>query len=139
MNFYFNTIIENVSFEEAINKVTEALKKEGFGVLNTIDMQETLKNKLNVDFKKYIILGACNPKLAYQALQTVDKIGLLLPCNIVIEEHDKNSIEVAIVDPMASMSSIKNTNIEALAIEIRDKLIRVKENISKNTSVPLSK
>lgn len=88
MSYYFNKILKDISFEEALARVSEELKKEGFGVLNEIDVQETLKKKIDVDFKKYKILGACNPHFAYQALQKEDKIGVLLPCNVVVEEHE---------------------------------------------------
>lgn len=100
MAYYFSKIL-NVSFEEAISKVTDELKKEGFGILTDIDVKETLKKKLNVDFKKYRILGACNPPFAYQALQEEDKIGTMLPCNVIVQELADGSVEVAAVDPVA--------------------------------------
>ena len=88
MSYYFNTLLKGKSFEEAIELVTTELKKEGFGVLTEIDVKETLKNKIDVDFKKYKILGACNPHFAYKALQSEDKIGVFLPCNVIVEEHE---------------------------------------------------
>ena len=107
MEYYFSiTII--ASFDEAINRVTEVLKSEGFGVISEIRMHEKLKEKLDVDFKKYTILGACNPAYAYKALQVEDKIGTMLPCNVVVQELSKNHIEVAAVNPIASMIAIQN-------------------------------
>jgi uncharacterized protein (DUF302 family) len=125
MSYYFNKILKEKNFETAIEQVTAELKKEGFGVLTQIDVQETLKNKIDVDFKKYKILGACNPHFAYKALQGEDKIGVFLPCNVVVEQHDNNDIEVSAVDPIASMSAVKNENMEELATEVQQKLLRV--------------
>src|SRR5512138_202714 len=102
---YYNTKVVELSFDDAIAKVTEELKKEGFGVLTEIDVRETLKKKLNVDFRRYRILGACNPQFAYQALQAEDKIGTMLPCNIVVQETAVGDIEVSAVDPVASMQA----------------------------------
>jgi len=129
MSYYFNKVLKNASFEEAIEKVTAELKKEGFGVLNEIDMKATLKMKIDVDFKKYKILGACNPHFAYKALQAEDKIGVFLPCNIVVEENDNGEVEVTAVDPIASMISVNNKNLESLAQEVQQKLSRVIENL----------
>lgn len=112
------------SFEEAIQKVTDELKKEGFGVLTTIDVKETLKNKLNVDFKKYTILGACNPPLAHQALQAEEELGLLLPCNVIVYEKDGKSV-VSFFDPMVMSSIIDNPNMKPVAEEVKKKLERV--------------
>ena len=98
------------TFEEAVTKVTEEIRKEGFGVLSEIDIHEKLKEKLGVDFRKYKILGACNPAFAYQALQKEDKIGVILPCNVIIQEKSDGTIEVAAVDPVASMQAIENRN-----------------------------
>ncbi len=129
MSYYFNKVINGKSFDEAISQVKIALKKEGFGVLTEIDIKETLKNKIGVDFKKYKILGACNPHLAYKALQSEDKIGLFLPCNVIVEEHENGEIEVSAVDPIASMSTVENETLGELAIEIQQKLIRVIESL----------
>lgn len=115
----------NTTFDEAIQKVTDELKKEGFGILTEIDVKETLKKKLDVDFKKYRILGACNPPYAYKALQTEDKIGTMLPCNVVVIEQDINKVEVSAVDPVASMQAIKNELLSNVADEIRTKLNKV--------------
>ena len=108
MKYYFNTTLKGVTFDQAIDKVTDELKKEGFGVLTEIDIAQTLKKKLDVDFKKYKILGACNPPFAYKALTSEDKIGLFLPFNVVVEEHENGDIEVSAVDPIASMMSVEN-------------------------------
>lgn len=116
------------SFEEAIQKVTDELKKEGFGVLTTIDVKETLKNKLNVDFKKYTILGACNPPLAHQALQAEEELGLLLPCNVIVYEKEGKSV-VSIFDPMVMAHIIDNPNMKPVAEEVRKKLERVLEAV----------
>jgi uncharacterized protein (DUF302 family) len=129
MNYYFNTILKNKSFDEAIAMVTEELKKEGFGVLTEIDVKETLKKKIDVDFRKYKILGACNPHFAHKALQSEDKIGVFLPCNVVVQENEKGEVEVSAVDPVASMISIKNDNLGSVATEVQSKLKRVIENL----------
>lgn len=130
MSYFFNKVLKGKNFEESINQVQIELKKEGFGVLTEIDIKETLKNKIGVDFKKYKILGACNPHFAHKALLSEDKIGLFLPCNIIVEEHENGEIEVSVVDPIASMSSVENEDLGELAIEIQQKLIRVIENLS---------
>lgn len=129
MKYYFNKVIKNKSFDGAIELVTAELKKEGFGVLTEIDVKDTLKSKIDVDFKKYKILGACNPHLAYKALQSEDKIGVFLPCNVIVEEHENGEIEVSAVDPIASMSTVENDTLGALAFEVQQKLIRVIENL----------
>ena len=129
MNFYFSKKVTNQNFEEAIENVTEALKVEGFGILTLIDVKETFKKKLDVDFKKYIILGACNPSFAHKALLHEDKIGVFLPCNIVIEEHENGEVEVSAVDPAASLSPVKNKNIESIASEIQQKLKSIIESL----------
>jgi len=128
MAYYFSKILD-ISFDEAIANVTEELKKEGFGVLTDIDVKETLKKKLNVEFKKYRILGACNPPNAYKALQAEDKIGLMLPCNVVVEETPDGKTEVAAIDPVASMQAIDNPKLRAVAEQVRDKLKRVIKNL----------
>lgn len=129
MSYYFNKTLQNTSFEAAIEQVTVELKKEGFGVLTEIDIKKTLKNKIDVNFKKYTILGACHPQFAYRALQNEDKVGLLLPCNVIVEEHENKEIEVSAVDPAASMSSVENENLESLASEVQEKLKRVIDNL----------
>jgi uncharacterized protein (DUF302 family) len=130
MSYYFNKVLKSKSFNEAIAQVTAELKKEGFGVLTEIDIKKTLKNKIDVDFKNYIILGACNPHFAYKALQSEDKIGVLLPCNVIVEEHENGEIEVSAVDPIASMGAVENENLGNLASEVQQKLINVIENLN---------
>lgn len=127
MAYYFNKILD-VTFEEAIQKVTEELKKEGFGVLTEIDVSGTLKKKLDVDFRKYRILGACNPNFAYKALQAEDKIGTMLPCNVIVQETADGKTEVAAVDPIASMQSIQSDELGGIATQVQAKLQRVIEN-----------
>lgn len=121
MEYYFSKVL-NVSFDEAVNLTSEALKKEGFGVITQIDMHEKLKEKLGVDFKKYRILGACNPAYAYKALKVEDKIGTMLPCNVLIIEQEHNRIEIAAVNPIASMQAIVNPALEEVAIQVTEKL-----------------
>ncbi|CAN5369358.1 DUF302 domain-containing protein [soil metagenome] len=128
MNYHFSKTTD-YDFETAIEKVTSELKKEGFGILTSIDLKETLKQKLNVEFKKYRILGACNPQFAYLALQAEDKIGTMLPCNVVVQEHENGKVEISAVDPVASMNAIKNDALGKVAEEIREKLKRVIENL----------
>jgi uncharacterized protein (DUF302 family) len=121
MKYYFSKTI-NTSFDEAINRVTETLKTEGFGVISEIRMHDKLKEKLGVDFKKYTILGACNPGYAYKALQVEDKIGTLLPCNLIVQELTGGKIEVAAVNPIASMMAVNNPELNGIAKEVTDKL-----------------
>lgn len=129
MAYYFHTVIEKSSFDEVLEKLTEALKSEGFGILTEIDVQATFKKKLNVDFKKYKILGACNPQFAYKAIKAEDKIGVFLPCNIVVEENNEGNIEVSAVDPIASMVSVENKELGSLAREVQEKLKNVILNL----------
>jgi uncharacterized protein (DUF302 family) len=124
MKFYMNRIIDG-TFESAIDHVTEALKAEGFGVLTDIDVQKTMKAKLGKDFRSYRILGACNPQLAFQALTVEDKIGAMLPCNVVVQQLDDGRIEVAAIDPEASMRSVGNADLSAVAAIVREKVGRV--------------
>jgi uncharacterized protein (DUF302 family) len=124
MSYYINKIIPT-DFESAIEKVTQKLKSEGFGVLTEIDVQETLKKKINVDFRKYKILGACNPPYAYKALSNEPYIGLMLPCNIVVQETVDGKIDVSAVDPQASMQAVNNPALAEVAGEIKTKLERV--------------
>ena len=128
MTYHFSKTCD-LSFEEAISSVTEKLKTEGFGILTEIDVKETLKKKLNVDFRKYKILGACNPPFAYQALQAEDKIGTMLPCNVIVQEHGDGKVEVSAVDPVASMQAIENPALGAIAEQIRAKLKKVVESL----------
>lgn len=128
MKYYFNKTI-NGTFEEVIDKVTKRLKEEGFGILTDIDISATLKKKLDVDFKKYRILGACNPPYAYKALQAEDKIGTMLPCNVIVQEVDNGIIEVAAVNPMASMQAVENEELNDVANEITAMLENVIEKL----------
>lgn len=129
MKYYFSKTIKDVKFEVVVEKVTEELKKEGFGIISEINIHEKLKEKLNVDFRWYKILGACNPAYAYKALKEEDKIGTMLPCNIILQQISDNLIEVAAVDPVASMQAIENENLAIIASEIRTKLEKVIKNI----------
>jgi uncharacterized protein (DUF302 family) len=128
MSYYFNKVV-NLTFDEAINKVTEELEKEGFGVLTQIDVKEAFKKKINVDIRKYRILGACNPQYAYKALQAEDKIGTMLPCNVIVQESDDGKVEIAAIDPIASMQSVKNELLGEIAVTVQTKLKKVIENI----------
>jgi len=128
MKYYFEKTT-SYTFEEAVTKVTEELRKEGFGVLSEIDIHEKLKEKLGVDFRKYKILGACNPAFAYQALQKEDKIGVMLPCNVIIQEKSDGTIEVAAVDPVASMQAIENLELKNIALEVQKKLKNVVDKL----------
>ena len=130
MSYYFNKVLKDIGFEEAIKIVEAELKKEGFGILTEINIQETLKKKIDVDFKKYKILGACNPHFAHKALKSEDKIGLFLPCNVVVEENEDGNVEVSIVDPIASMSPVENKELGGLASEVQLKLMNVINNIN---------
>jgi uncharacterized protein (DUF302 family) len=128
MNYYFNKTV-NGTFEEVIENVTNALKEEGFGILTEIDIKETLKKKLDVDFKKYKILGACNPPFAHKALVAEDKIGTMLPCNVIVQELEPGIIEVAAVNPMASMQAVKNEELNKIASQITSMLEDVIEKL----------
>ena len=129
MAYYFNTVIEKSSFDKVLEKLTEDLKSEGFGILTEIDVQATFKKKLDIDFKKYKILGACNPQFAYKAIKAEDKIGVFLPCNIVVEENNEGNIEVSAVDPIASMVSVENEELGSLAREVQERLKNVILNL----------
>lgn len=128
MEYSFNKTLD-MSFEDAISKVTEELKKEGFGILTDIDVQATLKKKLDVDFKKYRILGACNPPFAYKALQAESRIGTMLPCNVIVQETEQGKIEVSAIDPIASMQAIENPGLRDIAVQVRNKLKKVIESL----------
>jgi len=125
MKYYFSKSLVNVTFDEAIQKVTESLKEEGFGILTEIDIKATLKKKLDVDFYNYKILGACNPPFAYKALLAEDKIGTMLPCNVIVQEKEAGKVEVSAVNPAASMQAIENGELIDIANEIRARLQKV--------------
>jgi uncharacterized protein (DUF302 family) len=124
VSYYFSKII-NESFDRAIVKVVVSLKNEGFGVLTEIDVKETLKKKMNVDFQKYRILGACNPAFAYKALKAEDKIGTMLPCNVIVQEISEGEVEIAAVDPVASMKAVENPALFEIAKQVQEKLKKV--------------
>lgn len=124
MNYYMAATLE-ASFDEAIERTETALKTEGFGVLTRVDIQATLKAKINADFRPYTILGACNPTLAYEALQLEDKVGTMLPCNVVVQQKSNGEMEVAAINPVASMQAIENPELKKAAEAVRDKLSRV--------------
>lgn len=126
---YYISKISKVGFEETLLKVEEELKAEGFGVLTEIDVQATLKKKLDVDFKKYKILGACNPTIAHKALSMEDKVGVLLPCNVIVEENADGQIEVSAVNPMVAMQSVENESLAGVAQTVTEKLQKVIDNI----------
>jgi len=122
MSYYINKTLKNISFEEGIVRITESLKKQGFGILTEIDLKSTFKKKLDVDFYNYKILGACNPPFAFTALQAEDKIGTMLPCNVIVQEKNKGEIEISAVDPMASMQAVENEKLGLLAKEVKERL-----------------
>ncbi len=128
MNYYFSKTLET-SYDEAVQKTIEALKTEGFGIISDISIHEKLKEKLNVDFRRYRILGACNPAYAYKALQAEDKIGTMLPCNVIVQEFAPNRIEVSAVNPIASMMAIQNPDMGSVAKEVTTKLLSVIESL----------
>ena len=121
MTYHFSKTLKT-SFQDALERTKEALKKEGFGVMTEIDVKATLKEKLNVDFRAYHIIGACNPPLAYRALQAEDKIGLMLPCNVVVQELEPGSVEVAAFDPIVVMSAVGNPDLRSVGQEVQMKL-----------------
>jgi len=128
MEYYFTKII-SAGFDEAVARATEALKTEGFGIVSEIDLNEKFREKLNVDFRKYKILGACNPGFAYKAVQAEEKIGVMLPCNVLIIDKENGTTEITIVDPVASMMAVKNEALAPLAGEVREKLRKVIDTI----------
>jgi uncharacterized protein (DUF302 family) len=128
MKYYIDRMVDG-RFEEVIARVTEALKAEGFGVLSDIDVRQTLKAKIGQEFRPYRILGACNPRLAFQALSAEANIGVMLPCNVTVQEHDDGRVEVATIDPAAAMQSVANANLSEIASLVREKLQRVVANL----------
>jgi len=121
MTYYYSTKLTGVTFQDAITRTTEALQQEGFGIISQIDLQETFRKKLGVEFRRYVILGACNPTLAHEALQLEDKVGTMLPCNVIVQEID-DGVEVAAVNPVASMQAIPNSELGEKAAAVGDKL-----------------
>jgi len=126
---YYNAKLVDYSFDTTIEKVTEELKKEGFGILTEIDVQATLKKKLDVDFRKYRILGACNPPFAHKAISAEENIGVLLPCNVVVQETTDGKVRVSVVNPMVSMQAVENSALEDIAGEVSARLSKVLENL----------
>ena len=129
MSYYFSTTL-TASFADAVARTVDALKAEGFGVITEIDVQKTLQEKIGVTFRKYRILGACNPQLAYEALELEDKIGTMLPCNVVVQELADGTVEVAAIDPVASMQAVDNPRLKDAAAEVAQKLKRAIGNIA---------
>ncbi|MBW4090446.1 MAG: DUF302 domain-containing protein [Proteobacteria bacterium] len=121
MTYHFSRTVA-LPFDTALAATTEALKRHGFGVLTEIDVQATLQSKLDVAFRPYRILGACNPKFAYQALQAEDKIGTMLPCNVILQQHEDGAVEISAVDPVASMQAVGNPKLAAVADQVRTML-----------------
>ena len=128
MSYYFSKTLK-MPFVQAVQHVTDALATKGFGILTTIDVRATMKKKLDLDFRPYTILGACNPQFAHMALTSEDKIGTMLPCNVIVQELTNNEVEVAAVDPVASMSAVKNPKLAPIANEVRDLLKQVVEGL----------
>lgn len=128
MSYYFSRKVKG-SFEEVENRVRRSLNEWGFGILTEIDVRETLKKKLDVQFRRYKILGACNPTFAYQALQAEDKIGTMLPCSVIVQEAGEGEVEVAAIDPMASMQAVKNEALQPVAEQVQRKLKKAVENV----------
>jgi len=128
MKYYISKTI-STGFEEAVERITASLKNEGFGILTEINIKETFKAKLNVDFRQYKILGACNPVFAHKALQEEDKIGTMLPCSVIVQEIDEALTEVAAIDPVAAMMAIENPVVSEFANEIREKLVKSVERL----------
>ena len=128
MSYYFSKVM-NISFDEAISRVTEELQKEGFGILTEIDVKATMKKKLDVEYPNYKILGSCNPPFAYKALQAEPLIGAMLPCNVIVREIKDSQVEVAAVDPIASMQAIQNPSLGEIATEVQGKLRKVIDSL----------
>ena len=128
MTYYFSKTLRG-GFDDAVRRATEALKKEGFGIITEIDVRDTFKKKLGVEFRGYRILGACNPALAHEALNLEDKIGTMLPCNVVVQETPDHKVEVVAIDPVASMMAIDNPALRTTAEEVRERLRRVIANV----------
>ena len=126
---YHLSKMSSSSFNDTVKKVTEALRQEGFGIITEIDMKETFKEKLNLDFRKYLILGACNPRFAFETLTEEDKVGVFLPCNVVIQEHDSGKTEVSIIDPEEMVQAVDNLSIKSFATELKRMLQQVLNKI----------
>ena len=128
MSYYFSKTVD-MPFERAIARVTEELQKEGFGVLTEIDVKATMKKKLDVDFRDYVILGACNPPFAHRALEAEDKIGTMLPCSVIVQDCGEGRVEVAAVNPVASMQAIQNPALEDIAVQVQARIKKVVDSV----------
>lgn len=128
MVYYFSKTLAS-NFDETVRRVTEVLKEHGFGIISDIDVRDTFKKKINIDFRNYRILGACNPALAHEALSVEDKIGTMLPCNVVVQDAGSGKTEVAAIDPVASMQAVDNLRLKEAAAKVRDKLKRAIDNL----------
>lgn len=128
MSYYFSKTL-SLGFDDAVRHTIEVLKNEGFGIITEIDVKDTLGKKLGVEFRNYRILGACNPKLAHEALQLEDKVGTMLPCNVVVQDAGKGKVEVAAIDPVASMAAIENPRLKEAAEKVRKMLRQAVENL----------
>ncbi|MEO6962634.1 MAG: DUF302 domain-containing protein [Puia sp.] len=124
---YSKTVLYD--FGKAIERTTEELKKQGFGIITSIDMKKTFKSKLNVDFRNYTILGACNPQYAYEGLLEEDKLGLFLPCNVVVQEHNNDEVEISIINPEEIVHSIDDLNLKTFASDVKESLLEALRNI----------
>jgi uncharacterized protein (DUF302 family) len=129
MSYYFSTVLKNKNFEEVVEDVKAELAKEGFGIPSEVDMQKTFKMKLDINFRKYRILGACNPEYALKAVESEKNIGVLLPCSVIVQEHENGDVEVAAVDPLASMMAVTNPTVQEVATEITRRLEKVIESL----------
>lgn len=128
MSYHMSKKVD-MSYEDALERVTEELKKEGFGIITEIDIKAVMKKKLDVDFRNYKILGACNPNYAYKALQAEDKIGTMLPCNVIVQQHNDGTVEISAIDPIESMQAIENQDLGTIATEVQGKLRKAIENV----------
>jgi len=129
MSYFLGTTIKGKSFDEVVETVKSELEKEGFGIPSEVNMQQTFKMKLDVDFRKYLILGACNPKFAYKAVQSEKNLGVLLPCNVILQENDNGETEVAAVNPLTSMAAVDNDVVQEVAGEIKSRLEKVIQSL----------
>jgi len=129
MDYFFTKKVE-LSFDNSILKITEELAKEGFGLLTRIDLDKKFKEKLNIDFRKYAILGFCNPSFAYKAIQVDDKIGIMLPCNVILQELDENISEISVVNPISVMQPVNNPSLDSFGIEVTEKLLKALNKLS---------
>jgi uncharacterized protein (DUF302 family) len=128
MEYYFSKRV-TIPFNQAIDKIAEELKKQGFGIVTTIDIKEVLKKKINVDFRNYTILGACNPRYAYEGLLEEDKLGIFLPCNVVVQEHNSGEVEISVVNPEEMMQNIDDLNLKTFATDVKASLLQALEHV----------